>query len=58
MQLTKDECQYILNAIDTHVRSKGINAAGPGVVIAQKMQTEFSVPTEPIDAPDAAPDED
>jgi len=42
VELTKDECQYILNAIDTHVRANGLNVAGPGLVIAQRLQAEFN----------------
>ena len=38
MDLNKEEMQYILNAIDTHVRANGIKGAGVGVVIVNKLQ--------------------
>lgn len=39
MKLSKDELQYLLNAIDTHVRANGVNAASLGVVLAEKIQS-------------------
>ena len=53
MELTKDECQYIPNAIDTHIRANGLNVAAPGLVVAQKLQAEFNGQDNviPIDPP-------
>ena len=38
MNLSKDELQYLLNAIDTDVRANGLNAAPLGAVLAEKIQ--------------------
>ena len=38
MKFSKDELQYLLNAIDTHVRANGLNAAPLGAVLAKKIQ--------------------
>lgn len=49
MELNIEELQYLLNAIDTHVRANGLAAATPGVIIAQKIQTEANaLSTDPI----------
>jgi len=37
MKLSKDELQYLLNAIDTHVRANGLNAATLAAVLAVKI---------------------
>ena len=37
MKLSKDELQYLLNAIDTHVRANGLNAASLGAALAVKI---------------------
>lgn len=36
--LPGDEAQYILDAIDTHVKTHGLKVATRGVVILQKLQ--------------------
>ena len=38
MQLSPEELQYLLNAIDTHVRANGLNVAANGAVLAAKVQ--------------------
>jgi len=38
MKLSKDELQYVLNAIDTHIRANGLNVAAIGVLLVQKIQ--------------------
>lgn len=38
MELSKNELNYLLNAIDTHVRANGLNVAALGAVVAQKIQ--------------------
>ena len=38
MQLSLDELQYLLNAIDTHVRANGLNSAPLGAALAEKIQ--------------------
>lgn len=49
MELNIEELQYLLNAIDTHVRANGLVAAIPGAIIAQKIQTAANaLPTDPI----------
>ncbi len=47
MQLNKADIQYLVNAIDTHIRSKGIAAAGQSVLVATKLQEQLKT------APDA-----
>lgn len=39
--LTKDEIQYLLNALDTHVKAHGLAVAPASVVILTKLQTEL-----------------
>ena len=43
-EFSEEEKQYIVNAIDTHMRQHGINVAQMGVVIAMKLKGELSVP--------------
>ena len=38
MKLSSEELQYLLNAIDTHVRANGLNVAAAGALLAQKIQ--------------------
>ncbi len=38
MKFSKDELQYLLNAIDTHIRANGLNVAAIGVSLVQKIQ--------------------
>lgn len=38
MELSKQELQFLLNAIDTHVRTNGLPVAAPGAILAQKIQ--------------------
>lgn len=40
MELSKDELQYLLNAINTHVRANGLTVAVMAVVLSQKIQAE------------------
>ena len=40
MELNIEELQYLLNAIDTHVRANGIQGAGVAVVIVNKLQAD------------------
>ena len=49
MQLSPEELQYLLNAIDTHVRANGLNAAAAGALLAQNIQTEAKSLNEPQD---------
>ncbi len=42
MELSKAELQYLLNAIDTHIRANGVASAGMGAILAQKMQAKFN----------------
>lgn len=41
MDLSKQELQYLLNAIDTHIRANGVASAAMGAILAQKMQIKF-----------------
>ncbi len=41
MQLSPEELQYIVNAIDTHIRTNGLNVAIIGIGIVTKIQTEI-----------------
>ncbi len=36
--LTVDETQYLVNAIDTHIKTHGLGVAPIGVVIVSKLQ--------------------
>lgn len=47
MELSKNELNYLLNAIDTHVRSNGLNAAALGAILSQKIQEEANAPPKP-----------
>ena len=38
--LTADEIQYLVNSIDTHVKTHGLAVATRGVVILSKLQVE------------------
>lgn len=49
--MTRDEIQYLLNCIDTHVKTHGLQVATMGVVIVSKMQ---AVANRPVD--EANPD--
>lgn len=40
MNLTNEELNYMINAIDTHVRSNGIKGASIAVCVANKLQAE------------------
>lgn len=48
--MTRDEIQYLLNCIDTHVKTHGLQVATMGVVIVSKMQ---AVANHPIDKPNS-----
>jgi len=37
MNLTKEEAQYVLNAIDTHIKQYGIKVAAMGSIIVSKL---------------------
>ncbi len=43
-EFSEEEKQYIVNAIDTHLRKHGINVAQMGVVIAMKLKGSLGVP--------------
>ncbi len=49
MQLNKADIQYLVNAMDTHVRTNGLSVAGQSVIIATKLQAQLKT------APDAPP---
>ncbi len=52
MKLSKDELQYLLNAIDTHIRANGVASAAMGAILAQKMQIKFNeLPADVIEDP-------
>ncbi len=38
MKFSKDELQYLLNAINTHIRANGLNVAAIGSILADKIQ--------------------
>ena len=57
MTMTKDEAQYLLDAIDTHVKTHGLRVATGGVVLLAKLQGAFSAP-EPEPEPMAGPEPD
>jgi len=49
MQLSPEELQYLLNAIDTHVRANGLNVAAAAALLAQKIQEETKKMNKPQD---------
>ena len=53
---SEEERQYIVNAIDTHVRQHGINVAQMGVLIAMKLKGTLSVPDQSGKEPDGSKD--
>lgn len=38
MELNIEELNYMLNAVDTHIRANGIKGAGVAVMVASKLQ--------------------
>jgi len=48
LELSKPELQYILNAIDTHVRSNGLNVAAVGLTVVAKIQTASSAAADEV----------
>lgn len=50
--MTRDEIQYLLNCIDTHVKTHGLSVATMGVVIVSKMQ---AIANRPVDEPKSDP---
>ncbi len=38
MELTKEELQYLLNAVDFELRQKGLQIAGSALVVATKLK--------------------
>lgn len=47
-QMKKNDLQFIINAIDTHVRANGLNVAALGAVLAQKVQNMINaMPDDP-----------
>jgi len=49
VDLKKTDLQYIINAIDTHVRANGLNVAASGVILAQKIQNTINaMPDDPV----------
>ncbi len=38
MELTKEELQYLLNAVDFELRQKGLQIAGSVLVVATKLK--------------------
>lgn len=52
VELSKAELQYLLNAIDTHIRANGVTSAATGAILAQKMQVKFNeLPADVIEEP-------
>lgn len=42
MELAKQELQYLIGAIDTHIRANGVASAAQGALLAKKFQDEFN----------------
>ena len=54
MDFTLDELNYILNAVDTHIRAKGITGAAVGVSVVSKvsaMAKSATAPEQPVVIP-------
>jgi len=43
MELSKEELQYLVNAIDTYIRNNGLAAAVVGAVLAEKLKAEAKI---------------
>ncbi len=46
MELTKEEIQYLLTAVDAHVRATGLNSAANALVVATKLQNQAKALTD------------
>ena len=44
--ITRDEIQYLINCIDTHVKTHGLGVATMGVVILSKLQAAVNRPAD------------
>ena len=42
MDLTREQLQYLLNDVNTHIKVNGVVVAGMGAVLAKTLQNEFS----------------
>ena len=40
MELTNEELQYLVNAIDTYIRNNGLAVATTGALLAKKLKAE------------------
>ena len=40
MELSKEELQYLVNAIDTYIRNNGLAVAAAGTALLQKLKAE------------------
>ncbi len=60
MELTKEEMNFILQAMDTHVRANGLSAATNAAILSQKIQIAAqALPATPLPAaPPADPPSD
>ena len=56
MTLTKDEAQYLLNSIDTHVKTHGLAVATAGVVILAKLQAAANEAADEPEEPEPSGD--
>ena len=58
LTLTKDEANYLMAALDTHVRAKGLNQAGSAYAVAQKVNEAIAESQKPtkIDLGEQAPE--
>lgn len=45
--MTEDEVQYLLNSMDTHVKTHGLGVATTGVIILSKLRAAANVPSGP-----------
>ena len=44
--LTQDEVQYLINAMDTHTKARGLSVAISGAVLLAKFQAAANGPTD------------
>ncbi len=51
MELTKQESQFIINAVDAHVRAQGLSVAQAAVVVCAKMQSHIQALDTPAPVP-------
>lgn len=50
MEFSKEDLQYIVNAIDTHIRANGLAVASKGVMLVTNIQADLKA--KKVETPD------